>query len=159
MLMHNFRQVTITLEGGNVEVQVNVLAVVLAAAASMAVGSLWYSKSIFGGIWGKLVDLTNNEQRKGAAQALIVAAISSLITAYVLAYITFMANRYLSTTYEYWMTDTLQVAFWLWLGVSATTTVLHNAFEQRRARLTFLTVGYQFVSFLVMATIIGLFRP
>lgn len=140
-------------------VQINLLAVVLAAASSLVVGGIWYAKPVFGSTWEKLVGLSDKEIKRGAMQAMVVAAVAGLMTAYVLAYFTYMTNRYFSTSYEFWMTDALQTAFMLWLGLSAATIVVHNAFEQKRARLTALAVSNQFVCLMVMGVMIGLFKP
>lgn len=141
------------------EVQINMLAVLLAAASSLAVGAVWYSSSMFGGTWSKLTGLNEKKQKKGAPQAILVATIAAVMTAYTLAHITFFVNNFFSTQYEYWMMDALQTAFWLWLGVAATTLIVNNAFEQRPVRLTALAVGYQFISLIFMGLIIGLFTP
>ena len=37
-------------------VEINWLAVVLATASSMVIGSIWYSKSVFGKTWAKVLE-------------------------------------------------------------------------------------------------------
>jgi hypothetical protein len=47
------------------DVQVSAAGVILAAISSMAVGSIWYAKPVFGNIWIKLAKVkTNDDQGK-----------------------------------------------------------------------------------------------
>ena len=53
------------------------------------------------------------------------------------------------------MSAALTTAFWLWLGISATTIVVHDAFEQRPMKLTAMNAGNQLFTLLAMGLIIG----
>lgn len=138
------------------EVQINWAAVLLATIASMAVGFVWYAKPVFGKMWMDLVHLSEKDQQKGAAMAIGQALVTAVVTAYVLAHVTYISQSFFGVSY---MESALNTAFWLWLGISATTIVTHNAFEQRRKKLTLLTVAHQLVAFLVMGFVIGLMPP
>lgn len=138
------------------DVQVNWLAVLLAAVSSMVVGSVWYAKPVFGTLWGKLVKLDEKKMREGAGQAMMQAFIAALVTAYVLAYLTYLSNTFFKNTF---IEAALGTAFWAWLGFSATTLVTHNAFEQKRKKLTLLAIGNQALTLLVMGFIIGWLKP
>ncbi len=138
-------------------VEVNYLAVLLAAVASMAVGSVWYAKSVFGEKWGKLVGIDFSKQKgSDAAKSIVVAFVASLLTAYILAHVTYLSNHFFGTSF---MSSALQTAFWLWLGISATTVVTHDAFEGRPMTLTALTLGHNLVSILAMGLVIGWLHP
>lgn len=134
-------------------VEVNWLAVLLAALSTMAVGSIWYAKNVFGTKWKKLVGMTDAKAGKGAGKAIIITVIVSLISAYVLAYITFIANQYFGNSF---LQDAITTAFWLWLGFTASRIITHDAFEQRPTELTLMNIAHEFVTFMVMAVIIGL---
>jgi hypothetical protein len=138
------------------DVQVNMWAVLLAAIASMVVGSVWYAKPVFGKLWMDLVKLDEAQQRKGAMKAMVMAFVAALLTAYVLAHVIYLSNSFFQNSF---MKDAMQTAFWLWLGISATTIATHHAFEQRPKKLTWLAIGNQLVTFLVMAFIIGWLKP
>ncbi len=138
------------------EVQINWVAVLLATVASMFVGFVWYAKPVFGKMWQDLVKLSDKDQQKGAAMAIGQALVAGVFTAYILAHVTYISQTFFGVSY---MESALNTAFWLWLGISATTIVTHNAFEQRRKKLTLLTVAHQLVTFLVMGLVLGLMPP
>lgn len=133
------------------DVSVNYLAVVLAMVSSMVVGSVWYAKGVLGNAWIKLakVDMKAN---KSAAMPIIVTAIVSLITAYVLAHVAYLSNSFFQNSF---LQDTLTTAFWLWLGLTAARFITHDVFEGRPAKLTLINVAHEFVTLMVMGLIIG----
>lgn len=137
-------------------VEVNLWAVVLAMVSSMIVGSIWYAKSVFGAKWAKLVGLTDKKMEQGAAKAIGITVVVSLITAYVLAHVAFLSNAYFGNSF---LQDSLSTAFWLWLGLTAARFATHDAFEQRPTALTAMNVAHEFVTLMVMGLIIGLMRP
>lgn len=137
-------------------VNVNLVAVLLAALSSFVVGFIWYSKPLFGTAWSKMVRLDDTQQKKGMVKAMITAGVASLLTAYVLAHVAYLSNSYFGNSF---LQDSLSTAFWLWLGISATTIVMHDAFEQRRRKLTLMNLGNQLATMLVMGLIIGLLKP
>ncbi len=134
-------------------VEVNWLAVVLATLSSMVIGSIWYSKSVFGKSWQKMINLKEDQMRKGAAKALSLAVLASLVMAYVLAHVTFLAHDFFNNSF---LQDALSTAFWMWLGFQGFRLVMHDSFEQRRKKLTLINLGNDLVTILVMGLIIGL---
>jgi hypothetical protein len=138
------------------EVQVNWLAVVLAMASSMVVGSIWYAKGVFGGRWAKMVKLDEKKMQSGSAKAIVVTILVSLVTAYVLAHVSYLANAFFQNSF---MQDALTTAFWLWLGLTAARMITHDVFEQRPFKLTCLNITHEFVTLMVMALIIGWLKP
>jgi hypothetical protein len=135
------------------DVQVNSLAVLLAALSSMAVGSIWYARPVFGNKWIKWAKVDMKTGR-GMVLPLVTAFIASLVTAYILAHVTYLSNQFFSHSY---LQDALSTAFWLWLGLTAARFVTHDAFEGRPWKLTLLNIGNEFVTLMVMGLIIGLF--
>jgi len=137
------------------DVSVNYLAVFLAAASSMVVGSVWYAKSTFGETWAKLakVDLSKAPSASQFAWLMGSTFVASLVTAYILAHVAFLSNTYFQNAF--WQ-DTLTTAFWLWLGFTAARFYVHDAFEGRRKKLFVMNAAHELVTVLVMAVIIGL---
>ena len=138
-------------------VEVNWLAVVLAAVSSMVVGSIWYLPNVFGNSWMKM---TKSKMGKGAAPATMAwmygsVFVASLFTAYILAHVSFLANRFFGNSFLY---DSLMTGFWLWLGFTATRLYVHDTFEERRKKLTALNAAHELVTIMVMALIIGLMK-
>jgi hypothetical protein len=134
------------------EVEVNYVAVLLAMVSSMAIGSIWYAKPVFGSAWIKLarVDMKKNAD---SWTPLLVTALVSLLTAYILAHVTFLSNHFFGDSY---LQDALTTAFWLWLGLVAARFITHDAFEGRPFRLTLINITHELVTLLVMGLIIGL---
>jgi hypothetical protein len=136
-------------------VEINYLAVVLAMLSSMLVGSIWYAPPIFGKAWAKLARIDMKKKNGGSVFVPIaVTMVVSLITAYVLAHVTYLSNHFFQHSF---MQDALTTAFWLWLGFTAARFITHDAFEGRPAKLTVINCAHEFVTIMLMGLIIGLF--
>lgn len=137
------------------DVEVNYLAVLLAAVSTMAVGSIWYAKGVFGNSWAKMAKVDLDRPMKGSQIAWLMGStfVASLVTAYVLAHVTYLSFSFFDYSF---MQSALTTAFWLWLGFTAARIYVHDAFETRRKKLTFMTVSHELVTIGVMAAIIGL---
>lgn len=138
-------------------VDINWIAVLLATISSMAVGSIWYAKPVFGNLWMKLAKLNEKELEKKASKdmprILGTALIMSFLTAFVIAHVAALSRTFFDVSP---LEAGLTTAFWLWLGISATTIVIHDIFEYRPTTLTLLNVCHQFFMLGVMGLIIGL---
>lgn len=130
------------------QVDINYLAVLIAALVPMATGYLWYSKWLFAKEWMKLAKVSEADTKKNASQAMMMAFVASLITSYVLAY--FMQYARAET-----ITDGLVTGFWAGLGFAATTIVTHDGFEGRPQKLTFLNIGYTVVTLMLMGAVLA----
>jgi hypothetical protein len=135
-------------------VEVNYLAVVLAMLSSMVIGSVWYARSVFGNTWIKLAKIDMKKDNGPVWRPILVTAIVSLITAYVLAHVAFLSHKFFGNSF---LQDSLSTAFWLWLGFTAARFVTHDAFESRPWKLTLLNVSHELVTIMLMGLIIGLF--
>ena len=138
------------------EIEINVWAVLLAFLSSMAVGSIWYAKALFGAEWMKLVGLTDKTAKEGMAKAFAPTLFAALLQAYLIAFTTSVASYFY--TEATWLTTALITASVLWL-VQAAAFVTHDAFEQRPIKLTLINIGNQLATLLVMGLIIGLIEP
>jgi hypothetical protein len=139
-------------------VEVNYLAVFLAAVATMVVGSIWYAPSVLGNTWMKLsgVKMNGKPDYGEMARLYSLTFIASLVTAYVLAHVTFLSNQFFKHSF---LQDAVTTAFWLWLGFTAVRVLVHDLFEQRRKKLSLLTITNELVTVLAMALVIGLLKP
>jgi hypothetical protein len=141
------------------DVQVNYLVVVLAALSSMVVGSLWYMPSSFGKMWMKLTGVKPDRSKMSpASMAWMYGSVfvASLLTAYILAHVTFLSNQFFHDSFVY---DAMMTAFWLWLGFTAVRLYVHDTFENRSWKLTVLNSAHELVTVLVMGLIIGWLHP
>jgi hypothetical protein len=132
-------------------VEINYWAVLLAAVSSMAVGSIWYAKGVFGSVWMRLAKVDKNKPYN-MALALGLTFVASLVTAYILAHVTYLSNQFFHNSF---MQDALTTAFWLWLGLTAARFLVHDLFEGRPWKLTLMNVAHEFVTLFIMALIIG----
>lgn len=134
------------------EVQINYLAVILAMASSMIVGSIWYARGVLGNQWIKLAKIDIKKDRGSVAKPIAITVVVSLVTAYVLAHVAYLSNQFFDNSF---LQDTLTTAFWLWLGLIAARFITHDAFEGRPAKLTVINLGNEFVTIMIMGLIIG----
>jgi xanthine/uracil permease len=136
-------------------VELHWLAIFLAAASTMVIGSIWYGP-LFGEKWQKLAKIKpdKNFTPKKAFILYGGAFLASLLTAIVIAYVAFVANRFFHNSF---LQDAVVVSVVLWLGFTAARLYMHDSFEGRSRELTLLNIGHEFVTIAVMATIIGLF--
>lgn len=135
------------------DVEINLWGVLAAFVASMVIGSVWYSNSLFGKDWRKLVKLDEKRAKKEMPKAMGVMVAMSLLTAYVLAHVAYLSYTFFDYSF---LSAALQSAFWMWLGFIFTGAVMMGAFEQRPMKLTAINLGNSLVTFLAMGLAIGL---
>lgn len=137
------------------EVDINWLAVIAATISSMLIGSLWYSKTGFLKVWLKYTKMTEKQFEQGAKKAPPITIVTTFVTAFALAHFTYITNAFFDNSF---LQDALMTSLWVWLGFTATRFAMHGKFEQKPERLTFLTLGFELVSILVMGFIIGIMQ-
>ena len=137
------------------EVTVNLVAVLLAAISSMIVGSIWYMPQVFGKSWAKLSKVNLKDMGANPAKAYGLTLVASLMTAYVLAHISFLANQFFKHSL---LQDTIVTAIWLWLGLTAARLLVHDLFENRPTKLTALNAAHELATLVVMAIVLGLVK-
>lgn len=133
-------------------VDVNLVAVLVAAVASMIIGMLWYSPLLFGNIWMKLSGMSKSDmakkKKKGMGGTMAVAFIAQLVTGYVLAiFVAFTGSTTASTG--------AITGFWLWLGFVGTVTLGSVLWESKPVKLYVLNNAHNLLSLAVMGAIIG----
>ena len=137
------------------EVSINYVAVLLATLSTLIVGSVWYSKSVFGNAWIKLAKLNEKDMAKAGPWPIVITVIVSLLTAFVLAHFTALAHAFYQGDYSY-LATALITSVWAWAGFTAARVITHDSFEGRPPKLTLITIVHEFVTFLVMGLVIGL---
>jgi uncharacterized protein YacL len=138
-------------------VEINYLAVFLAAISTMVVGSIWYHPKVFGTIWSRFtkVDLNADYTPSQMAMKFGGVFIASLVSAYVLAHFVSLSYDFYKADYSF-LGTALITGLWAWLAFTAARIFTHDVFEGRRKKLTLLNAAHEFVTFFVMALIIGL---
>jgi large-conductance mechanosensitive channel len=135
-------------------VELNWIAIILAAVSTMIVGSIWYGP-LFGKAWTKLAKVKKDSDFGGMKAVIMYggAFLGSLITAIVLALAIFIFHDFKQGNL---LVDALMTGLLLWLGFTATRIHMHDSFEGRRKKLTLLSISNELVTIEVMALIIGL---
>lgn len=138
-------------------VEVNYLAVFVAALSTMVVGAVWYSTKVFGATWMKLAKVKIDANMKPSQMAMMYGGvfIASLVSAFVLAHFVSLSYEFYKDSYSF-LETALITGVWAWLAFTAARIFTHDTFEGRRKKLTLLTAGNEFITFLAMALVIGL---
>lgn len=123
------------------------LAVCIAAVLNMIIGFVWYSKWLFGKSWMKMADVSEKEIKKDR-----LAPLWGLVNSLVIAYFLALFEGYLKVTT---VSDGVFVGFCAWLGFSATTQIGQWIWEKKPYQLFFIHTGAKLLSFLVMGGVIG----
>lgn len=136
------------------QVQINLLAILVAAIANMVLGFFWYSPILFGKKWMAAFGKTESElkeMKKGVGKSYALTLIGALVMAYVLAHII----RYNEATT---ISGGFQAGFWMWLGFVVPTSLGTLLFEKRPSTLYWITNGYYLVALIIMGAILAVWR-
>ncbi len=137
-------------------VEVNYLAVMLSAIASMVIGFIWYSPLLFAKPWMKLMGYTSNslkEAQKKMGTNYFLSFVLTLVSAYVLSHVTFLSQYFFK--YDKLSTGLIS-AFWMWLGFVMPIQMSDFLFGGKKFKLFAINTGYQLASMIAMGLIIGL---
>lgn len=127
----------------------NIWAILAAAAVKFFIGGLWYSPILFGAKWVEAAGL-KMEELGSPTKPMLMAAGLGLITALTLAVIIGLGHL--------GPEQAMAIGSLAALGLVATQLGTHFAFEGRPFRLWAIYAGQYFVEFIVMAAIIGYWR-
>ena len=134
--------------------ELNLWAVLGAAAATMIIGFLWYSPWLFARPWMVAMgydpeDKTKlDEMRKGAARMYTITLLGSLLAAIVLGKIVYHLTID-SALYA------MKIAIAVWAAFVLTVQLTDQMFGHRPFKLFLINTGYQLASYLVMGAILG----
>ena len=133
---------------------VNFWAVLVAAIVNMVVGSLWYGP-LFGKMWKDLMGFTEesmkNIMKLTPAYSMCMGLITALVMAYVLGHFSLLTNA--SGLDGAW-----QLAFYVWLGFTATISAGGFIWEGKPFKLFILNISGQLVSLFLMAIVLVLWK-
>lgn len=130
------------------EIEINYIAILVAAIASFILGSLWYSPLMFLKMWVKAGNI--DMKKKGnlsPALAMAIGFVVQLLTAFVLAHFLVLLDA-----------DTIKGAmmasFWLWLGFIATTQFGSVLWESKSVKYFAINAAHSLASMFVMAVVL-----
>jgi hypothetical protein len=128
------------------QIPVNYLAVVVAAAAAYALSWVWYA--VFSALWTRGHD--KRDHMRPSPMPFVIAAVAYFLMAWMLAG---LMGHLANVTVK----GGIMAAFFVWMGFVLTTTAVNQAFEGRHPTVTMIDVGNWLVVLLVMGAIIGAF--
>ncbi len=132
---------------GNAIAAVNWLAVFSATVVAFLIGSMWYSKKVFGQAWMLEIGLTD----ESITQANMPMTFGGT---FVLQFMAATALALFMGSDSDWLIG-LQAGLLIGIGLIATAYGITYFFEQRSIRLYLINTGYYIVLFAVMGIIIG----
>lgn len=124
---------------------VNYWAVLVAALAHFIIGMVWYSPLLFGKMW---MELSGAADLKPSPKDLVMALFSSLILAYVLANVVFLAGART-------ILDGAVVGIMVEVGFIATLLLGDMIFEKKPFKLFLLRNGYNLLALAVAGAILA----
>ncbi len=130
------------------EIPIHCFSILIAAAAKMLVGALWYSPALFLNTWFRVSGITEEQMKAGIVRALAIEFVGSLIMAFVLVH----AIRYAGATTA---AQGMAVGFFSWLGFVAVVTIGSVTYERKPFQLFLLINGYLLISLLVMGALLA----
>ncbi|HIH25913.1 DUF1761 domain-containing protein [Candidatus Woesearchaeota archaeon] len=139
--------------------EINYLAVLVAAIASMIIGGLWYSPVLFGNVWMKLSGITQKDVEKAKKQGMMKSMgrsyffmfVMCLLTAYILAVLLNLVQAVNVKT-------GIHLGLLIWLGFIATVTSSSVIWEKKPFKLYIIGNGYNVVNLVVMSIILTLWH-
>lgn len=134
--------------------QINFLAVVVAAVATFALGALWYSPVLLGKHWVVAHGYTSErieQMRRGAGRAYAISALCFLAMAAAVAVIVSYLDLHRPL-------QGLKLGLLLWAGFAFPLGLTANAYSDRRLSAFLIDAGYQLVYLLIMGAIIAAWR-
>jgi hypothetical protein len=135
----------------------NWVAILVAAVSTMVVGFLWYSPLLFAKPWMREMGYDPNdeakteEMKKSAGKAYGGSFVASLISAFTLALVLHGLRA------EDWHFG-IMASFHIWLGFVATVQFTGALFMKQSMKLFGINTGYQLVCYLVMGTILTVWK-
>ncbi|HEY6202010.1 MAG TPA: DUF1761 domain-containing protein [Candidatus Limnocylindria bacterium] len=134
-----------------VDMNVNYLAVIVAAVAALVIGFVWYAPQVFGTRWMGYLGTTQAQLGQPGAMGIVVGVVASVVNAWVLA---LLALNLGGKT----ITDAVMLGILVWLGFMATLTAAQISFEKKPWGLWLLNNAHNLIVQLVMAAIVTLWR-
>ncbi|WP_448520736.1 DUF1761 domain-containing protein [Schleiferia thermophila] len=129
----------------------NWFAVIVAALSNFLIGGLWYSPLLFGKVWMKENNFSDDDLKKGnMAKIFGLTFLFSIVMAFNLGM--FLNDANTSTS---WGAIAGFLAGFGWVAMSIFTI---GQFERKSAKYMLIHGGYVTISFIVMGLIIGIWR-
>lgn len=128
--------------------QLDLIAILIAAAVNLFIGFAWYSPWLFGPLWKNLAGFDGKHPYKRRKYAPLWSALLSLLSAYILGFfIVFLGVTTVS--------DGMFVGFLSWLGFILTTLLSGVIWSHKPVKLFLIDSSYRLLGIVVMGGILG----
>lgn len=129
--------------------RINVLAVLAATVAYMALGFIWFHRGVFGTRWMQLIGKSEAELRANARPATYAwVTLYALTTSGAMAWIISRSN-----SWTFWWGA--KVGAIVGLGIAVTTLAIDAAFHGRPRPLLWINAGYHLTAMVIVGAILG----
>lgn len=132
--------------------EINWIAVVVAALVRFFLGWAWHSPFAFGKQWQALTGVTDESMKANLGKAIPTDLVLSVIMAYVMA-------RILGYAAPQDLVMALAISLMCWLGFVVSITLSHSVYEQKPLKLFMIEAAYMGLSMLGMGAVLYLMRP
>ena len=138
--------------------QINYAAVVVAAVAAIAIGSIWFGPRTFFPVWWKAMGRSADEKPGGENMGIVFAG--TFVGQFTQAFAVSVAIAWFAASNGGVVSfgDALVVGLVLGVGIAAAASLSHRLFGGQSFKVWAIEVGSDIVSITVMALIIGLWR-
>ena len=137
------------------ELTINYTAIIVAVIVNFVIGFLWYTP-LFGKTWGKEMGYDTNQKPESGVmiKGMLFMVIGNFFFAYVLAHNIAAWNFVPGVPEMGPATNSIMAACFTWLGFYFPAHLGSTVWEKKSWKLFFINGGYDFVSLLVVATIL-----
>lgn len=140
------------------EISINMMAILAAATASVAVGFLWYSPLVLGRPWMDVMGYTPQtlkKRQKKMTPWYVLSFALSMLTACVLTYVMTYSLAFFGGRFDIVSTAFLS-ALLMWIGFVAPVQATDIIFTNRPWRLFWINTSYQLASLLAMGLVLSI---
>ncbi len=130
---------------------INYLAVIVAAIAGFALGSLWYSSALFGKAWQKELGFTDEYLKEGNMAKIFGFAFLLMII--MSLGMSFLIRGHFDGQVD--MLSGLKHGFYIGLVFVGTSMGINVLFQRKSFKLWFIDAGYQILILCIMGAVIG----
>jgi hypothetical protein len=125
---------------------INIWAILLAAAFAFVLGGIWYSPMLFGGIWKKAEGKSTGDcQKSHSAKTFALFFLVAIIAAFAFRFLFDPVN---------WL-DGLETGLFVGIFFITTSFAINYMFANRGMKLFLIDAGYHLVQFAAYGLIIG----
>ena len=131
------------------ELDFNIVAVIVAAAAGFAVGGIWYAPFLFGPLWSRMSPLEEDQRGSSGTREYAISVACTFVQALVL-YLLLRATDSMGLVPAIW------VGLLLWAGFTAAPSLSEAVFSRRPLGAWLVDSAHRLAVTVVMAVVLSL---